>query len=110
MPERRSIASAADDTSITTCVTPASFIAANVSCRTCGVGVVYGASWLLPAQRYETVPITPGLWPALWRMLARRSVWVVLRFVPVIPMSFMLFAGSPSERATSQPRARAGDD
>ena len=48
----RSIASAADDTSITTCVQPASRIAANVSCSTCGVGVVYGASSAVPAQRY----------------------------------------------------------
>ena len=64
IPASRSIASAADDTSITTCVQPAATILANVSCSTCGVGVVYGASKLVPPHRYETVPITPGVWPA----------------------------------------------
>ena len=71
-PASRSIDRAADDTSITTWVTPAACIFANVSWSTCGVGVVYGASWLPPRQRYDTVPITPGTWPAAARMLSIR--------------------------------------
>lgn len=98
MPSTRCSASAWDETSITTCVQPASSICRSRPCRAKLSGVVRSVGTTVSPMRFSIVPMRPTFAPSVCSSTClTRQVTVVLPFVPVTPIMHRRSAGWPNQ-------------